>query len=340
MTTAPAEPTDLDAPGPLVSAGRHLIITLLLGLLGLGAGVAYGYSRTDVTTAEARVAVGTNSLTAYQVPGFAQASAQLAANYARYVTKDQFRTALQQVLGGSASQITDVSGSPVPDSNVIRIEVSATDPAAARTAAQTVASTFVARVKQATTGPDPAAALNTYKTLAAQVAQAESDQVQAEQAYQQALDARSRANSPTGGTLLKTDAQLAADVAAANKALTAVKTKIATVQVQRDVAKSTYQELKRSPPSQSGLVPYQPASITGDSQRSATGKYGLVGLVAGLALALVVATLLERRSRRRSVAATRHAEPVDGTDVSGDAGSQRRPASSRGGASPADATGS
>ncbi len=339
MTTAPAEPTGFDAPGPLVSAGRHLIITMLLALLGLGAGVAYGYSRTDVTTAEARVAVGTNSLTAYQVPGFAQASSQLAANYARYVTKDQFRTALQQALGGSASQVTDVSGSPVPDSNVIRVEVSATEPTAARTAAQTVASTFVARVKQATTGPDPAAALNTYKTLSAQVAQAESDQVQAEQAYQQALDARSRAASATSGPLLKTTAQLTADVNAANKALTAVKTKIATVQVQRDVAKSTYQELKRSPPSQSGLVPYQPASITGDSQRSATGKYGLVGLVAGLALALVIATLLERRSRRRSVAAARRTAATDTGELSGDTAGQRRPVSPRAGASPADATG-
>src|SRR3954447_23927992 len=73
------------ARDPLAAARDHWAICVASALVGLVVGVILGSMGPTQTTAEARLAVGSQSLRAYQVAGFAVASQAMAANYARFV---------------------------------------------------------------------------------------------------------------------------------------------------------------------------------------------------------------------------------------------------------------
>lgn len=301
MTSGPVEPTGVTSLSPLRSAARHWFVTLLLAAIGLGAGVAYGYTRTDITTAESRVGVGNGGLAAYQVAGFASASVQLASNYSRYVGLAQFLPVLRQGLGAGADHLTSVTASPVPSSNVIRIEVSADQAGVARPAADIVATSLIDQVKAAA-GPDTAASvLAQFTVLARQVAQQEAVQARAETAYAKARNAPGASPSGNAATDPVAPAAVkAADAAAA--AVVAAKTNASTLSLQRDALKTRYTDLQTAPTSQSLLRRVQSSVVTGTTRRSAVERYGLAGLVAGLIVALALNTA---RDRRRAAVAAR-----------------------------------
>ena len=95
---------------PLRSMARLWPVTVVLVAMGLGAGLAYAGQRPVDYTAEARLAVGGQTVAAQAVPGFALASQQLAADFARYVTPDQDQTVLSQGLGARTAQVVSVCG--------------------------------------------------------------------------------------------------------------------------------------------------------------------------------------------------------------------------------------
>jgi len=292
VTSGPVEPSGVAAPSPLRSAARHWISTILLAALGLGLGAAYGYSRPDITTAEARVGVGTGSLAAYQVAGFASASVALASNYARYVGLEQFRPQIEKAVGAdAASHVTSVTGSPVPDSNVIRLEVSADKSGVARPVVDVVANSLIAQVKAAAGPETPATVLAQYASLSNQVAAQQAVQERAETAYAKARNAAGA--SPASSTATPSAAEKAADTAAA--AEVAAKTKVATLTIQRDAIRAKYNDLVTAPSSQSQLRSVQRGAVTGTTRRSAVERYGLAGLVAGLVVALALNTARDRR---------------------------------------------
>ena len=294
MTSGPVEPTGVASPSPLRSAARHWIVTVLLAAIGLGAGVAYGYTRTDITNAESRVGVGNGGLAAYQIAGFGPASVQLASNYSRYVGLAQFLPVLRQGLGAGADHLISVRASPVPDSNVIRIEVSADQAGVARPAADIVASNLIDQVKAAAGTDTAASVLAQYTKLARQVAQQQAIQARAETAYAKARNAPGA--SPTGDAA--TDPVDPAAVAAADAAAAAVvtaQTNAAALTLQRDALKTRYNNLQTAPTSQSLLRRVQSGVVTGTTRRSAVERYGLAGLVAGLIVALALNTARDRR---------------------------------------------
>ena len=125
------------------------LLCLVLALVGAAAGLAASARHETMTTAEARLAVGSNSLKAFQVAGFATASEALAANYSRFVAgSSTTTTALSKALGPRVADVSRVDASPIPDSNLIRIEVEATSPAVATTAADAVARSLVSQVNR------------------------------------------------------------------------------------------------------------------------------------------------------------------------------------------------
>ena len=311
MTTGPVEPVltsegavetvAVDPPSPLRSAARHWITVLLLAVLGAALGVFYAYSRPDITTAEARVGVGSGSLAAYQVAGFAQASSDLASNYARYVDLEQFQPALQKGLGAAdTATIQSVAASPVPDANVIRIEVTSTSADVASRASQLVAEQLINQVKNTGSSATPASVLKQVVTLNNQIAQAQAVYDRAQTAY-----AKLR-NAPGGSPVSSVVSPSAAPATAADKAANqaaaaqaAADAQVATLTIQRDALKQKYQTLVNEPAAQSGLRLVSDGHATSHSQNAAIQRWGLAGLVLGLLVGIVQATARDRRTLRR-----------------------------------------
>lgn len=317
MTSGPVETVPVGAeyvepPSPLRSAGRYWWIVVLLALIGGGAGVLYAQSRPNVVTAEARVGVGSGSLAAYQIPGFAQASADLASNYARYIDIGQFEPALKKALGPTAATVASISASPIPDANVIRIEATSPTAATSAAAAQTVALQLIAQVKNTGSQTTPADLLNQYNKLSTQVATAKASQQRAETSYAKARNAVG--GSPvtsvtTPGATPATAAEKAADQAQA--AQIAAEAKVSSLSVQQDAVRQLYVDLVNKPAAQSGLRLVAAGHATSNSQSAGVQRYGLAGAVAGLVLALIIASLIDRARLRRRGRRTARAVEAD-----------------------------
>lgn len=291
----------MDQPSPLRSGARYWPIVLVLAALGAAGGVGLGYSQPDVVTAESRVGVGNGGLDAFQVPGFAKASSDLAANYARYVERAQFDPALRAALTSSVGNVRSVAASPIPDSNVIRIETTSTSAATSARAAQVVADQLIAQVKAADTRQTAAQVKAQVDKLAVQVAQATAERQRAETAFAKARNAPGGSPADPDDDSEPTAAQRAAD--AAQTAQVAAQAKVSSLQVQFDAVKRQYGDLVNEPASQSGLILVASGHATSHSRSAAVQRYGLAGLVAGLVLAFALSSLLDRRRVRRAATA-------------------------------------
>jgi uncharacterized protein involved in exopolysaccharide biosynthesis len=280
--------TDLDtAPAdlpPLRAFGRYWPMSFALAFLGLMAGIAVGSARAPIYTAEVRLAVGGQGLSSYAIPGFALASQQLAADYARYVSVAQDGPALKTTLGARAGEVLGLSASPVPNSSVVSIEAQAADGQLAMKAATAVGSALIATTNAQTNEQSAAALLAQYNTLSGTVAQANQDLQNAQQ-----LVTKLAAATTTTATQL-TAAQ-AIEVAAA--------TKFASLQLQQTALASRYQSVATSDTPSSNLAVVQPAAIIFNNTTKNEELFGLVGLAAGGAIALVAATVRARLAKRR-----------------------------------------
>jgi hypothetical protein len=303
---------------PLRSMVRLWPVTIVLAAACLGAGLAYSTQRPVDYTAEARLAVGGQTVAAQAVPGFALASQQLAADFARYVTPEQDQSELQGGLGSRATQVVSVSASPIPSSNVIRVDAVAHDKRTASDAAQLVAQSLLTQVNSADSSGQTAAVLKEYKALSDQVAAAQAKSTEAATA----LAALENSLTPTataasGSTVFDPSTLSASDTArylASQEAAVKASSLLAGLQVQQNALGNRYQSLVVQSTPATNLSFVQAASISSDDKRSSQERFGLLGLLAGLVLALLVAALVDRRkagksSKRASHAATMPATP-------------------------------
>lgn len=133
------------APRPGPPGLARLAVAGVLVLLCAGIGAALGSAVLGGrTTAEARLIVGDQTIRAQTVPGYALATQQLAASYARLATAD--------AVAEHAPPGAEVSASPVPDSAVVRVEAVADDPQKAVAAADAASVALVDMVKDLTSG--------------------------------------------------------------------------------------------------------------------------------------------------------------------------------------------
>lgn len=265
---------------PIRAMRRHVTITVLLVLVGAAAGVGLALLRPTVYTAEARLAVGGNAgLAAEAVPGYALASQQLAANYARYVNNAQGQASLEKQLGIRPGIVQTVSASPIPESNIVRIEVTARLAGTAKDAASAVATSLVQQVNDTSrTSSAAEATLAEYTKISGQVAVA-----------QQASDAAKAA-------LARAVAAGTADAEPLAKASTDAAAQLAILGVQQEALADKYRNQVSSLSSgAANLISVEDPAVTGDSRAATMQQFGLAGVVVGFLVALLVAVGLERR---------------------------------------------
>lgn len=266
----------------------HVLVTALCVVLGVAAGLAVAWVQSTTYTGEVRLAVAGSDLSAQAVPGYALASGELAANYARYVDNAEDQSALEEKIGAEQGSILSVTASPVPESNVVRIEAESQDPAVAQDAAAEVGNDLAARVAAAGSDKESQDVLASYAQLSDQVAAAEQG-ANATQGFVDTLQGRGAA-------------QPALDAARNDAAIAA--SSLAVLKVQQDALGQRYRSLVDTI-SSVGLREVAPASIASDDELARFQRYGIAGLAAGAVLAVIVVSALEARRRRRTSPAAR-----------------------------------
>ncbi|MGY1604684.1 hypothetical protein [Geodermatophilus sp. SYSU D00815] len=315
-------------PTPMTALRRHVVVSLVLVLACTVVAFYVGKERPRVYTAEARLAVSGRGLTSDNVASFPLASSELAADYARYVNNAQEQRNLEETLKVEVGSIKDVTASPIPDSNVVRIEVTAAEPGIAVQAAQNIADGLVTTINDTTAHDElTATTLQQYTDVSNQLATAQ----QASAAAQLALDtARGRASSgfPRAGD----------DLNALQAAAAAAAAQVQLLTVQADALGQKYQNLVSTVGTPATLQVIQPAARQGDDFVATAGRFTLAGLAAGILLALGVATLLERRRAHRQAAGGKQAAPTTAEPATGQPAGKpaAQPAAAEAGAEPAE----
>jgi hypothetical protein len=269
---------------PLRTAVRFWPVTAILIALGVVGGVKAAAKHAPTYTAEARLAVGGQDLSSLAVPGFAQASQVLAADYARYVSLPQQADALRKGLGAKATEVTSLSGSPVPSSNIISIEATSQQPDVAVAAAKLAMNTLMVAVNNPAKATLAPTLLAQYQAMSSQVAQAN---VNLEAAKQQLAD------------LIAAKSGTDADLAAARAAIAAVSSQVDNLTLQRSAVANKYQQAATATTPSSDLTIVQPATVIFNNKRSNQEKFALAGGAAGVVLALAITTLIGRLRPRR-----------------------------------------
>jgi hypothetical protein len=259
-------------------------LALVLVTLGASLGVAASRLVATTYTSEVRLAVGGGDLSAQAVPGFALASQELAGNYARFLTAAPVRSALPPE---QAAKLLTVSASPVPESNVIRVEVTATSEASSLAGAAEAGRQLVAQVGKVVSATGAAKTLQQYRQLSQQVAEAQQNQADAQAVVDQL---RSRSKNPGAGQPSLDEARKAAVEASAT---------LADLQVQQNALGALYQTQVGQGPSQNTVSVVTPAAVSGNDATSRVELYGLGGAALGAAIAAGAAAALEHRRRRR-----------------------------------------
>ncbi|MDQ1463721.1 MAG: hypothetical protein QOC73_662 [Actinomycetota bacterium] len=269
---------------PLRTAVRFWPVTAILIALGLVAGVKAAAKHAPTYTAEARLAVGGQDLSSLAIPGFAQASQVLAADYARYVSLPQQADALRKGLGAKATEVTSLSGSPVPSSNIISIEATSHQPDVATAAAKLAMNALMVAVNSPAKATVLPQLLTQYQAMSRQVAQADVD---VQTAKQQLAD------------LIAGKTATDADLAAARAGIVRASSELDSLTVQRSALANKYQQAATSTTPSSDLSIVQPATVIFDNKRSNEDKFALAGGAVGVVLALAITTLIGRLRPRR-----------------------------------------
>ncbi len=273
-------------PGPLPPLGalrRFWVVGLLLSLLGLAAGYAVATTRPVTYTSQTSLAVGGQDLSSFQVAGFALAAQQIASNYARYIGLPQSQKTFKKVLRADASKVQSVAGSPISNSNIILVEVVATDPLVATRGSDAVAAELMREANAPVVGQAAAVYLSQYQRVSQSVF-----------ATQTAIQ-----GSRQGIALLTQHKAAAPVIATQQNALDVLLTKAAALQLRQKTLSAQYQNALTNANTFSRVVVAQPGVITLVSRRATIERYGLAGLVGGAGLGLAVAVALDRASVRR-----------------------------------------
>lgn len=283
--SAVSAPASVEAqPGILAALARIWPVAVVLVLAGLAAGTAWAWRTPNVHTAETRLSIGSQELSAQAVPGYAFALQTMAANYARYVrTTDSVRDELVTSLGPAASTVVEVTASPIPESNILRIEVAGTDPEVAVAAADQLGANLAAAVVQDSFGVDARREELTATSQALAAAE------QQEQAAQLALDQ----------LLLEAEVEQGT-VDAARQALVDASTAAAVLTVEQEALSNAYRSAVEDSGRATTLSVIRPAEVTMDDGAASLQRWGAVGTIAGASVAVLVAVLLDRARGRRN----------------------------------------
>ncbi len=290
QTEDPPQPVDaedgstntvLGRPTPVTSLLRHPRLSVLFCVLGLALGGVATLVSPVTYTAESRIAVGGNDLSAQAMPGYALGSQELAASYARYVNNSAAQAGSNPRAGVS------VAASPIPESNIIRVEGLAPTRAEAVVACQQAADALVAQVNSIKAENDP-------EKVLAQVIQKSQVVAGIQQTVDDSSSALDKLQATTGVSGPALDR--------AKAALLQARIDLAAASVQRDALSDRYRGLITESKTGVNLLEVRPAAIVKNDRSSTLQRDAVAGLGLGVLLALIAAVVIDRRRFARSEA--------------------------------------
>ncbi len=270
-----------------VNRVAHLLVLVVLAALGAGLLAVVGNQAPVTYQSEARLAVGPESLLSQSVAGFAEASKQLASNYARYVVDTGAGTQeLARRLRVPPEDIVAVRASPIASSNIVRIDVSSTDPTTGNRAATLLSRQLLRQVNAAP--PElprlRQEVLSTGRTVARYEAQLE-------ELTRRAIAARARRSA--SATRRISGEQVA------------VKSAFSLAQADHNSAVSMYTASHQEGASTASLRVVRPATTVSDSRDRTVQWRSIQGAAGGAALGLLLLALLYGRGRRARARSSR-----------------------------------
>lgn len=263
-----------DSGDPLAAARRHWRLVAALTAIGAILGSLASTTHETQTTAEARLAVGSEGLDVFRVPAFAVAAQQLAANYARFVTDSSTTQAvLIDELGSGVDELVSINASPIPESNVVRVEATATDPEQAVKAAQVIAEKLVSETS-ATDETTPSDLLRRHERLVV-------NSLETQQKVERLTAAAQRFEGDV-------PPQIASE-------LQASRARLESLSLRKSAVGVAYQQALTAPPVQSELRLIQAAATVGDDRARTLQLYWLSGALLGALAGVIFSVILVAR---------------------------------------------
>lgn len=243
-------------------------LLVLASLTGMGA-VAGGALATKMPvthTAELRLAIGTSDLSAQAQSGYALGTQQLASNYARYINNS---VKTQQL--SSKETTAFIQASPIPESNVVRIEATGESAEASLAAVKTAANDLTATLEKVRASNKADEVLQRVDASAAELAKKRAQVQQAERKL----------------NILLSKESSAASIAAARAKVVELSQEVSVLQVKHNADSGLYQEMVRQSLAEAVVTNVTEAHISANSASSniqkgsiaGAGAVGLLGLL-------------------------------------------------------------
>lgn len=288
LETNYVSPTWANYVSPGRSAMRHLAMVAVVTVVCVVGGIAYGFARHPVYSAEARLYVGkTLSLTnTAAIAGLATASYNIASDYARLVSTSSVIDATEKTLGHPGHLGGTLAASPVPDSPILRVDASATNATFASSLANAGATALVSIVDQ----------IN--QLARSQVNQLQLNYAKDENAVVSLTAARNGLLSEIGklSTKAGNQSRINSLQAQANKDSTAIQVS----QLKAEADSAQYQSQVSSLTSEEQVISQVGNAVATGNTRKKNLEIGLiVGLVGGLILGVATASYRDLRNDRR-----------------------------------------
>jgi capsular polysaccharide biosynthesis protein len=283
-STYRAEPS----PSLIVAAlGRYKWLVLGLTVALTICGLAIGYKRKPIYTANATVQVGQVNPNSPGFYGFVQSATELATTFSRAITANGVLSIIQHKTGLTPAQSSArLSATPIPDGAAFSVIATGSTSQSAVSLANTAAAAMVtyeaaANSSASTTSSNTAAIFNEYRGQSTQLAH--------DKAIVQKLQNNSSSNGsspdPTNHALVQAQANAGLAQGRAN-ALAAAYT----------------QALENQQPPWTMLSPLASALTASSDRKHKLELLAFVGLAAGLLIGSAIAVMLEQRRVRRTAA--------------------------------------
>jgi len=261
----------------------HKLLVLLVGVVLAAAGIVVGVVRKPTYTSSSTLQVGIVNLNSTGVYGFVQSASALANVFSRSITAAPVLADVKSKLGVGPSEATQrLSAEPIPLSPSFRIIATGRSGPDAVRLANTASAAVIAYEANAAsaTSPQTASLLSAYARAAAEV----------------------QKDAATVAQIAKTRKPRSAEDAELIRA----RTNLDSAQVRASALGSVYRGalVSEGTNPSSGLVTVVAGAVTASSDRNAKIELlAFIGLLAGLVLGAVVATLYEQRRAHRISAA-------------------------------------
>lgn len=259
----------------LESLAHHWRLAAAMVIVGILAGLIVGAVRPPVWTAEMRLMVGSGQLTA---------SKNAASNYARLITPAGVGDYVPP------DDVRALTASPIPDSNVIRIEATSRQRDAAEQSVVDAAEALIQEVTLGVVGEDE------QSSARADLLDGVREVARAEAASSEAFDEFKRLSSRRNGG----DDVTEAEVDASLEAYANAQAELRSVELQQSALESRFTGLAGTDEGLAIKQIGQGASVVEHDRLGAIQRYGLLGGALGGLLAIAAAVLSDARTSARA----------------------------------------